>query len=172
MIEPKEKEMHRIAVTGIIWKEDPSTGSGQGAVRKYLITKRAPHKKAWPGKWTVPGGGMEVDDYIHGEATYANSESPQWYGAVENTLRREIKEEVGLEVSDIGYLLDVAFIRPDGVPAIVLSFYCKYAGGEVALDEDAVEYAWITAAQVRDCELIQGIDHEIELVEEKLAKAP
>ena len=28
---------------------------------------------------------------------------------------------------------------------IVLSFYCKYAGGEVTLDEDATEYAWITA---------------------------
>ena len=155
--------MHRIAVTGIIWKEE-------GGVRKYLITKRSPHKKAWPGKWTVPGGGMEVDDYIHGETTFANSESPQWYNAVEKTLRREIKEEVGLDVTDIGYLLDVAFIRPDGMPAIVLSFYCKYAGGDVVLDEDATEFAWISASEVADFELIQGIDHEIELVEEKLGK--
>lgn len=168
MIEPKEREMHRIAVTGIIWKEDPSTYSGQGVTWKYLITKRAPHKKAWPGKWTVPGGGMEVDDYMQTEATYANEESPQWYNAVEKTLRREIKEEVGLEVSDIQYLLDVAFIRPDGIPAIVLSFYCKYVGGEVALDEDATEFAWISAAQIPDYELIQGIDHEIQLVEERL----
>jgi len=169
MIEPTEREMHRIAVTGIIWKEAPSTALGAGSsVKKYLITKRAPHKKAWPLKWTVPGGGMEVDDYIHGETNFANSESPQWYNAVEKTLRREIKEEVGLEVSDINYLLDIAFIRPDGIPAIVLSFYCKYAGGEVALDEDATEFAWITATQTPDYELIQGIDHEIQLVEERL----
>ncbi|MBU6321246.1 MAG: NUDIX domain-containing protein, partial [Patescibacteria group bacterium] len=165
MIEPKEKELHRIAVTGIIWKEE-------GGARTYLITKRAPHKKAWPGKWTVPGGGMQVDDYINEEKTFANEESPQWYNAVEKTLRREIREEVGLEVSDIGYLLDVAFIRPDGIPAIVLSFYCQYASGEVALDEDATEYAWITAAEVGDYELIQGIDHEITLVEERLAGRP
>jgi 8-oxo-dGTP pyrophosphatase MutT (NUDIX family) len=165
MIEPKEKEMHRIAVTGIIWKE------GADGTKRYLVTKRAPHKKAWPGKWTVPGGGMEVDDYMQTEATYANSESPQWYNAVEKTLRREIKEEVNLEVSDIAYLLDVAFIRPDGVPAIVLSFYCEYAGGEVVLDEDATEHAWITAAEIPDYELIQGIDHEIEMVEEQLAGA-
>ena len=162
MIEPKEREMHRIAVTGIIWKEE-------GGTRKYLITKRAPHKKAWPNLWTVPGGGMEGDDYIHGETTFANSESPQWYNAVEKTLRREITEEVGLEVTDINYLLDVAFIRPDRVPAIVLSFYCKYASGEVALDEDATEFAWITAAEIPNYELIQGIDHEIEMVEERLA---
>ena len=51
---------------------------------------------------------------------------------------------------------------------IVLSFYCKYAGGEVTLDEDATEYAWITASQISDYELIQGIDHEIQLVEERL----
>ncbi|HEY4522889.1 MAG TPA: NUDIX domain-containing protein [Candidatus Paceibacterota bacterium] len=169
MIEPKEREMHRIAVTGIIWKDDPSTAlEAGGSARKYLIAKRALHKKAWPGKWTVPGGGMEVDDYMQTEATFANEESPQWYHAAEKTLRREIKEEVGLEVSDINYLLDVAFIRPDGIPAIVLSFYCKYAGGEVTLDEDATEYAWITASQISDYELIQGIDHEIQLVEERL----
>ena len=161
MIEPKEKEMHRIAITGIIWKKE-------GGEFKYLITKRAPHKKAWPGKWTVPGGGMEVDDYMQTEATFANEESPQWYNAVEKTLRREIKEEAGLEVSDINYLLDVAFIRPDGVPAIVLSFYCKYESGDVVLDEDAVEFAWITAKQTHDYELIQGIDHEIEMVEARL----
>jgi len=116
----------------------------------------------------VPGGGLDVNDYMHGEATYQNSESPQWYNAVETTLRREIKEEVGVEVEDINYLLDVAFIRPDGVPAIVLSFYCKYASGEVKLDEDAVEFAWITAEEVSSYELIQGIDHEILEVEKRL----
>jgi 8-oxo-dGTP pyrophosphatase MutT (NUDIX family) len=163
MTEPKEKELHRIAVTGIIWKEDAD------GTKRYLVTKRAPHKKAWPGKWTVPGGGLETDDYIHGEATYAEGGSPQWYGAVEQCLRREIKEEVNLDVADIGYLLDVAFIRPDGIPAVVLSFYCAYAGGEVVLDEDAVEYAWIRAADVAAYDLIQGIDHEIELVEKRLA---
>lgn len=163
-IEPKEKELHRIAVTGIIWKKE-----GDGT-RRYLITKRSPTKRAWPNKWTVPGGGLEVDDYVHSEATYQNDENPQWYNAVEKTLRREILEEVGVEVADIGYLLDVAYIRPDGVSVIVLSFYCRYAGGEVALDEDATEYAWITATQVGDYALIQGIDREITLVEERLKK--
>jgi len=162
MPEIKDKELHRIAITGIIWKQDVD------GTYRYLVTKRAPHKKAWPGKWTVPGGGLNVDDYMHSEATYANSESPQWYGAVEKTLRREIKEEVGVEVSDIQYLLDVAFVRPDGTPAIVLSFYCKYAGGEVVLDADATEFAWVAAAEVHNYELIQGIDHEIQMVEEKL----
>lgn len=160
---PKDKELHRIAVTGIIWKK------GTDGKFRYLITKRSLKKKAWPGKWTVPGGGVETDDYIHGEATFQNSESPQWYNAVEKTLRREIREEVGLEVDDIQYLLDVAFIRPDGIATIVLSYYCKYKTGKITYDEDTIDSAWITSGEVGKYDLIQGIDDEIELVEKKLS---
>ncbi|HET8581235.1 MAG TPA: NUDIX domain-containing protein [Candidatus Paceibacterota bacterium] len=163
--EPKYRDLHRIAVTGIIWRKDDD-----GATR-YLITKRAPHTTAWPGRWTVPGGGLEADDYVQTEASYADSESPQWYNAVEQALRREIREETGLEVSDISYLLDLAFIRPDGIPAIVLSFYCRYAGGEVSLDEDAVEHAWVTAEELLQYDLIPGLDHEIRQADERMRVA-
>jgi 8-oxo-dGTP pyrophosphatase MutT (NUDIX family) len=162
---PNSNELHRIAVTGIVYKK------GEDGAYRYLVTKRSPHKKAWPGKWTVPGGGLEVSDYMSAEPTYQNSESPQWYNAIEKTLRREILEEVGVEVDTIEYLLDVAFIRPDSTPCLVLSMYCRYASGEVVLDEDATEFAWITASEVGNYELIQGIDHEIGLVEERLQKA-
>lgn len=160
---PIHNELHRIAVTGIIWRKD------EDGKFRYLITKRSPHKKVFPGKWTVPGGGLEVSDYVHEEATFQNSESPQWYNTIEKTLRREITEEVALTVDDIRYLLDVTFVRPDGTPVVVLSFYCHYTGGEVVLDEDAVESAWVTAEEARTYDLIQGIDHEIEEVEKRLS---
>ena len=159
---PKYDDLHRIAVTGIIWKLD------EDGTHRYLITKRAPTKKAWPNMWTVPGGGLETSDYMNSEVSYGDSKSPQWYGAVETTLRRELREEVNVEVSDVQYLLDLAFIRPDGIPAIVLSFYCKYESGEVKLDEDAVEFAWVTAEEAQEQDMIQGIEHEIALVEERL----
>jgi 8-oxo-dGTP pyrophosphatase MutT (NUDIX family) len=161
---PTENELHRVAVTGIIWKEEDG-------VRRYLITKRSPHKKAWPGKWTVPGGGMEATDYTNTEPSYANTESPQWYGALEKTLRREIREEVGLEVEDIRYLLDVAAIRPDGIPMLVLSMYCAYQSGEVTFDDDATEFAWITAAHAGEYDLIKGIDDEVRQVDAILGGA-
>jgi 8-oxo-dGTP pyrophosphatase MutT (NUDIX family) len=159
---PSDNELHRVAVTGIIWKEE-------GGARKYLITKRAPTKKAWPNKWTVPGGGLMVSDYSNTPPTHDVDEAPQWYGAVEVALRREIKEEVNLEVGDAHYLLDVAALRPDGTAVLVLSFYCEYARGEVALDADATECAWVTAAEVGNYDLIKGIDDEIRMVEERLA---
>ena len=149
-----DKEHHRITLTAIIYKE--IDGEFQ-----YLITRRSLDKKVFPGKWTVPGGGLETDDYINSPA---NSDG-LWYFAVENALKREVMEEVNLEIEKVKYLLDITFIRPDGFPAIVLSFYGKYIGGEVKLDADSIEYTWATYEQCKSYELIGGILEEIELVD-------
>jgi NADH pyrophosphatase NudC (nudix superfamily) len=95
---------------------------------------------------------------------------PQWYGALEAALRREIKEEVNVEVGKIQYLLDLTFISPDGTPVLVLSYYAPYVSGEVTLDEDAVEYKWATLAELKELDLIAGISEEIEMVDALLRK--
>ena len=150
----ENKELHRIVSTAIIHKDG-----------KYLITKRSPNKKAFPNKWTVPGGGLETDDYT---ATPQSTHAGQWYYALETSLRREIKEEVNLEVGFVKYLLDLAFIRPDGIPVITMSFYTPYKSGEVKLDEDAVEYAWVSYEEAKGYDLIDGILDEIRMVDEIL----
>jgi len=150
-MEIQDKELHRIASTAIIHKDG-----------KYLLLKRSPDKKAFPGKWTVPGGGLEVDDYINSpESTAAG----QWYFALEKSLRREIQEETSLEVDKLKYLLDLTFIRSDNIPVLVLSYYCNYKSGEVKLDEDNVEYAWATYEEAKSYDLIEGILEEIEMVD-------
>jgi len=70
-------ELHRVVATAIIHKNS-----------KYLIVKRSPNKRVMPGRWTVPGGGLEVTDYINTPKTTFDA----WYFAVENSLRREIKD--------------------------------------------------------------------------------
>lgn len=157
-MEIKDKELHRIAMTAIIYDSD----------RKYLITKRSMHKKHFPGKWTVPGGGLSVDDYINLPHTVAGDN--QWYYSLTNGLVREVKEEVGLEVGKPEYLLDLTFIKGDGVPVLVLSYFAEYKGGDVVLDEDATEFKWISVDEVDRYELIEGIDHEIKMVDEILKK--
>jgi 8-oxo-dGTP pyrophosphatase MutT (NUDIX family) len=82
----QNRELHRITLTAIIYKNN-----------KYLLLQRSFAKKAFPGKWTVPGGGLEVDDYINTPKTT----SDHWYFAIENSLRREIKEETNLEVGKL-----------------------------------------------------------------------
>jgi 8-oxo-dGTP pyrophosphatase MutT (NUDIX family) len=129
---------------------------------KYLVTKRSPHKKSFPNKWTVPGGGMEVEDYINSPVS---TKAGHWYYAIEKTLRREVKEEVNLEISKPKYLLDLAFVAPDGTPSIVLSYYADYVSGEIKLDGDSTEYKWITAEEAKSIDLIEGIDEEIEMAD-------
>lgn len=153
----KDKELHRITTTCIIYNSD----------KKYLVTKRSPNKKVHPNKWTVPGGGLSVDDYINRPQTHGNA---GWYGAIEQALLREIKEEVNVEIGKASYLLDLTFIRPDGIPVLVLSYYAPYISGEVKLDEDAVEYAWVTLEQAKEIDLIPGIYEEIQEVDKILNK--
>lgn len=59
-----DKELHRIAITGIVYKGDG----------KYLITKRSEKKKAFPGKWHLPGGGLSTDDYVNDAPTTPNGQ--------------------------------------------------------------------------------------------------
>jgi 8-oxo-dGTP pyrophosphatase MutT (NUDIX family) len=159
----KDKELHRIAITCIIHKTDHDDANGDaGSQHRYLVTKRSPHKKVHPGKWTVPGGGLTTDDYTSKPQTHGNA---GWYGAVEACLLREIKEEVNVEIGKPTYLLDLTFIRPDGIPVLVLSYYAPYISGEVILDEDAVEYRWVTVAEAKELDLISGIYEEIEEVD-------
>lgn len=58
-----DPRLHFIAVTAIVVKDGPSTGT-QGKP-KFLIPKRAPKEIAFPNKWTVPGGKLVLTEYQH-----------------------------------------------------------------------------------------------------------
>lgn len=152
-MEIKDRKLHRIALTCIIHKDG-----------KYLLTQRALNEKAFPGKWTVPGGNLEVDDYINSPANGAG----QWYNALDVALRREVKEESGLEVGKLNYLIDITFIRPDGVPVAILSYWANYKSGEVKLGGDSADSAWATLEEAKGYDLIEGILEEIEMVDKIL----
>jgi len=152
----QNQELHRIASTAIIIKNG-----------KYLITRRSLAKKAFPGKWTVPGGGLETDDYINTKPT---TKAGQWYFALEKSLRREIKEEVNLDVKELNYLLDLTFVCPDGLPVLVLSYWTNYKSGKVKMDEDSIDFKWVTLKEAKKHDLIDGIWEEIEMVDKILKK--
>jgi len=149
-MQPKDKELHRIALTAIIYKDG-----------KFLLLRRSLEKKAFPGRWTVPGGGLETDDYINTPKTTGD----HWYFAAEKALRREIKEECNLEVGKVKYLLDLAFIRPDGIPVLILSFYCPHISGEVKLDEDSIDFSWVSYEEAKKYDMVEGLLGEIEMVD-------
>ena len=153
-MEPKYKDLYRVVGTVIIYRPDG----------KFLITKRSATRKVFPGKWTVPGGGLEENDYKDSKPTSFG----QWYGVLDKALRREIKEEVNLEIGKMDYLLDLVFVRPDGIPVVTLSFYAPFISGEVVLNDESSNFAWIKASEAKKYDLIEGIDDEIAQVDKLL----
>lgn len=107
-----------------------------------------------------------MDDYEH--LPSASEVQKQWYNVVENALRREVREESGFEIGTPQYLIDVVFIRYDGIPVLVLSYFAPLVGGEFVLSEEAVEHVWVTFEEAKKYDLIDGIINEIEMVDKIL----
>ena len=112
--------LHEVALTALVVKDG-----------KYLITRRAQNKKRFPSMWTVPGGRLEVSDYIQ----LPKDTEHYWYNVLEKTLRREVREEVGIEIDHILYMTSLARVHED-LPAPQPDQYFVY----VILCENKVMY--------------------------------
>jgi len=152
-MEYDEEKAHYVSVTGILVKDG-----------KYLITRRADWEKAFPGRWTVPGGKLEVKDYSSRE-----KDTPHhWYNVFEDLLKREIREEIGLEVENISYVTSMVYIRPDNIPCIIVSLFANPKEGEIKLCSALTEYKWVSLEEVKSYDLIEGIYDELVILDKFL----
>lgn len=146
------KKLFIVPVTAIVVRDDG----------KFLIMKRADWEKAFPGKWTVPGGKFSADDFASKPPTTKEYEG--WYGVVEPAVEREVVEEANIKIRDIKYLTNYTFKHPKGFWVLGLSFWARYESGEVKPGDDLVEYAWVTLDEAKGYDLIDGIYTELEEV--------
>ena len=84
----------------------------------------------WEGQWLVPGGKIEKGD------------------SMKETVRKEVREETGLEVENIELMNVKDGGNPDDFSRdthfIFLNFICRAEEQEVKLDQrEAVDYTWI-----------------------------
>lgn len=106
---------YAIAVKSIILKEN-----------KVLVLKRHASDPHNPATWDIPGGRLNP------------SEDP-FVG-----MRREVKEETGLDVV-INMTLDTQqFTRQDGQHITMIFFLCTPTSTNIQLSEEHTEYAWKT----------------------------
>lgn len=148
---------HYISVTGII----------RNSEGKYLICKRSPNEKAFPNKWCVPGGKIEVKDFIE----TPKDTNDHWFDIFEKTLHKEIFEETQLKIKDIGYVSNLAFIRPNGYSTIIVSLFAQHDSGEVKLNpEELTDFAWVNLEEAKKYDLIENIFEQIKKVEENFTK--
>jgi len=143
--------LHEVVITAIIVKDG-----------RYLITRRSPNKKRFPGMWTVPGGRLETEDYT----TLPKDTEHYWYNVLEQVIKREVKEEVSLDIENIEYVTSLATVHADGAPSLVISCMADWKAGEIRLQEDETDqFAWVTLEEAKKYDLLDGIYDELAMAE-------
>jgi ADP-ribose pyrophosphatase YjhB (NUDIX family) len=101
---------------------------------QFLFARRSLKDKQCAGQWASPGG--KVDNELE-------------VNIVENTVIREIEEEVGVKVSKkLVFLGSDSFIRSSGHHVVVLTFLAEYLSGKPRPLEDQEDVKWFTIADM------------------------
>ena len=114
--------LHRLIVVPVIYDK-------QG---RLLICKMPADRGVFPGQWGLPGGGVEQGELL------------------EQALRREVREELGIEIEEIRALffkegIEQKFHSGEGskpVHMIYLIFQCLASALDLSLNEEFVDSAW------------------------------
>lgn len=130
---------------------------------RCLILKRDEREIAHPGRWATPGGKYEWKDMPIESPTRINGDVIDFENAVEDLLVRESKEEANVDIdTTLHYINSVAFIRPDGVPVMLVKFAARYLGGDVVPEKGGfTDFAWVNSDEIKEYECIDGIPEEV-----------
>ena len=130
-----ENKKHIVAITALIKNKKGD---------KFLVVKRHKDEIAYPGKWAFPGGKVEKGH------------------TVLETLKREVKEEVGLEIRNHKrFLKDYTFVRPDGHNVVGFTFEVVAKSEKVSISPDFEDYKWIKPEELPSLDHIKGMDEEV-----------
>ena len=87
----------------------------------------------WKGKYVIPGGHVELGETL------------------EHALKREVKEETGLDIFDIKFLAFLEFIYgrdfEERKHFIFFDYTCKTKGTRVRLNEEGTDFVWVTVEE-------------------------
>ncbi|MEO6120129.1 MAG: NUDIX hydrolase [Terriglobales bacterium] len=115
---------------------------GVGAVildaRKVLLIRRG--SEPLKGQWSLPGGGLETGEQLV------------------DGLRREVREETGLEIDVLGLAGVYDRIMPDAAGNtqfhyVLVDYVCRVAGGTLRAGGDAAEVRWVHEAELDALEI-------------------
>ena len=122
-----------IAVKAIIRRKDG----------KILILKRSAGDDHLPEVWETVGGGMDVE------------QTPQ------EALKREIREETGLEVSVREPFNVFTFRKQTGEFKVGITFLCDSEDDTVVLSHEHGEYRWIEPEEFPNFKSVPSLYEEI-----------
>ena len=130
------------------YPERPYAGVGAIIFRgtQVLLVKRG--RPPAMGKWSIPGGLVELGE------------------SMEASVRREVKEEVGLDVRviDLVAALDRVIFDRDGrieYHYILLDFLCEIVGGRLEAGSDADECLFVPMKELLRLDMTRGTEEVI-----------
>jgi len=132
----------------------PVVGVGGVVVRdgRALLVRRG--KAPLYGRWTVPGGTVELGETL------------------EAAVVRELEEETGLRVEPLEVLAVFDRIDRDGERVVyhyvIVDYLCRWRSGEARAASDALEVAWASTGELPGYDLPAKA---LEVVRDALEKA-
>lgn len=125
-----------------------------GVIKKnnhYLLTKRKSPKREW-NKWQFPGGELKFNE------------------SLEKGVKRELKEELGVEVKIIKFIPKVFEIRreKDYFHGLFFVFLCQLLNNsqKIVLNSEASEFAWFTKEEILNLDSLEGTREIINFIED------
>ena len=111
---------------------------------KFLIIKRKAGIHA--GKWAFPGGIVEIGE------------------SLENALKREIKEEVGLEIEKItNQISEYIYLRENNQKTFGTCYVVKTKSKEVFPNNEILDFKWVDLEEFQNLGFIDGLDEEAKI---------
>lgn len=110
---------------------------------RILLLRRA-RTEHGQGKWCLPGGKID-------------------YGqTVEAALAKEIREETSLQLlaADFFFFQNSLPLHPGGMHCLNFYFHCRVSG-DLKLNAESSEYAWIGPAEISNCNIVFRNDEAI-----------
>lgn len=105
---------------------------------KFLLAQRALTELQKPGAWSIPGGKVDFQDNYAADILL-------------KTLKREVREEVGINVKDnVAFIWSSLFTRDDGKKVIGCTFLAEYDSGVAQPLDETNSVKWLTLEELEN----------------------
>lgn len=101
----------------------------------FLLIKRADDEEVFPGLWGIPGGTVEPTD-----------------SSLEDALRRECLEEVGISIDNIRPITNDIHDKGEK-GALYVVYEASYVSGDIKPLDGTADVQWLTIDQIRELDL-------------------
>jgi len=125
------------------YPKHPLVGVGAILLRRDRVLMAQRGKQPLQGWWSLPGGLLEVGERL------------------EDGVRREVREETGLEMQPLGILEVFERIMRDSAGApeyhyVLIDYICRPTGGVLRPGDDVCAVEWVRRGDLKNLTITEG----------------